>query len=238
MKKRLSIVLGVVLTVIILLLSSTSLAYAWDYHVWNSLDMQYYSESGRTACGPCSGTSIGRYYNNEGYYALPGYGSKWAPMYDRLKYHMGTTWYGFTHWDDYGPGFVAMTEEKGYDNFSYEYYSPYSDAGPVTDDFYWVIEEAIDNGWPVALASIDMWNGFRGVDALPGSDGNGNWPCTVWHWIAIRGYEYSASTFGYTWGYQVVCTDSYSHADELWLDWRQLVDEVGEDNLRAYVIKD
>ncbi len=237
MKKIVAIVLAVVLT------STLSLAGATPVCGANATlePMVHYSEPG-TYCGPCSGTSIGGYYkfrdrdgNGLGDYpGLPNvYPVAYNDMYHRLYDYMDTLSSGYTNWNAYGPGFVEMALHYGYDNFSYVYYAPESDAGPVNEAFYGVIKNAIDNGWPVALAAIQPLKGFRDVEALPGSDGSG-WPCTVWHWIAIKGYydEYMGHD------HVVICTDSYSHANNLYLDWYDLVAEVTETYLRAVIIKD
>lgn len=232
MKKKLSILLGVVLTVTLLLLISTSAAYGYDYKVSKSLDMRYRCVSS-CWCGPSSGTSIGEYYNDvKHYYGLPGYGNTWGEMYDSLYAYMDTSPLGPTSADNYGPGFVEMALHYGYDKFSYE------NDGYVTDDDYWDIRDAIDNGWPVALVSWYI-DGFEGVEAISTDeeDDENHWPCDDPHWIAIRGYEYWASTFGYDWNHRIVCTDSWSKASELVLDWNELVDELGS-SLEFVIIKD
>jgi hypothetical protein len=157
-------------------------------------------------------------------------------MYDALHEYMDTQWSGYTSPDNYGPGFVEMALHYGYDNFSYVY------DGSVTADDYGVVVDAIDNGWPVALFAMGMLQGFRGVEALPGSDDGGKWPCEVWHVIAIKGYSYY-SMFGphqywpLTRDHRIRCTDNYSGANNLTLDWDELVDEIGG-NLRMVIIKD
>jgi len=235
-KKKLLIVLAVVLT-LTLLLPSVTVAYLPD----NTLaPMTYYSDSasGRKWCGPCSGTSIGNYYKyrdpalyGKNYAFLPGPSSE---MYDALHEYMDTALTGYTSPDNYGPGFVEMALHYGYDNFSYVHYGPESNEGQVDEDFYEdILIPAIDNGWPIALASMRALYGFSGVDAI-WTDGTDDWPATVWHWIAIKGYDRWYAGYDHV----VICTDSYSHADNLYLDWDQIVAEVGEDWLEAVIIKD
>ena len=203
----------------------------------------YYSCVSSCWCGPSSGTSIGQYYRNR---SASTYGSNYPnlpdddDMYAALYEYMDTAYTGYTDPPNYGPGFVEMALHYGYDNFSYIYYSPESDAGPVNADSFWVIKEAINNGWPVAVASVRALQGFEGVDAISTDEQHptNHWPCTVWHWIAIKGYDYWANPFGYTWDHHITCTDSWSWADNLVLDWDQLVDVVGEDYLRMVIIKD
>jgi hypothetical protein len=168
-------------------------------------------------------------------------------MYDSLYDYMDTDIFGATDPSWYGPGFVEMALHYGYDNFSYAPYGPdESDVGPVDGDFYDdVIKEAIDNGWPVALAAMGALIGFSDVEALPGSTEQEHswccpWPCTKRHWIAIKGY-FNNYWDGYTWHARVViCTDSYSGCNDLYLDWDKIVEEVGavEVNLQAIIIKD
>jgi len=236
-KKILAIILSVVLTSTLLLAGVTPVCGAA-----NSLEpMGYYSETG-TYCGPCSGVSIGQYYRNRSastygsnYPNLPDdYPVAYNDMYNRLYDYMDTAILGTTYPYNYGPGFVEMALHYGSDNFTYIHYGPGTDAGEVTWGFYdEVIKPAIENGWPVALFSTGLLVGFKGVPALPGSDADGNWPCTVWHVIAIKGYS-----DGYAGHARVIrCTDNYSHANNLYLDWNTLWNEVGE-FLEAVIIKD
>lgn len=248
MKKKLLIVLGIVLT-LTLLLTSLTFAYPshktieyywWSRKVSNWLEMNYSCVSD-CWCGPSSGVSIGAFYRDDydkDYGDLPSPNSE---MYDALYDYMDTLSSGYTNWNEYGPGFVEMALHYGYDDFSYVYYGPESDAGPVNADFFWVIEEAIDNGWPIALAAIQPLKGFRDVEAISTDEQHPthHWPCEAWHWIAIKGYSYFQALWGgNTWGLHILCTDSWSWANNLELDWDQLVDEVGETYLRAVVIKD
>jgi hypothetical protein len=235
-KKKLSIVLAVMLMTTLLL--TDVIPVSGDT---NPLDMSYYCLTEKCCCGPSSGVSIGRYYREEkGYSNLPAdcdvYNDCYEPMYDALYEYMDTDIFGSTSDSNYGPGFVEMALHYGYDNFSYVY------DGSVTADDYGVVVDAIDNGWPVALFAMGMLQGFRGVEALPGSDDGGKWPCEVWHVIAIKGYSYY-SMFGphqywpLTRDHRIRCTDNYSGANNLTLDWDELVDEIGG-NLRMVIIKD
>jgi len=154
-------------------------------------------------CGPASGVSIGQYYRDEcDYDKLPSN----ANMYSELYQLMGTAfWYWLTGWGatmpvDYGPGFVAMTEDR-YDNFSYYY-----DA-ILTGGDYWNRVADINSGWPIALGSLIQLN-------YPGAPDKG-------HWVAIRGYlyyQYSGEPIE-TW---VRCTDSYVCSDTVWIDWNNI----------------
>jgi len=156
-------------------------------------------------CGPASGVSIGRYYRDEcDYDDLPSN----ANMYSELYQLMGTAfWYWLTGWGatmpaDYGPGFVAMTEDHGYDNFSYYY-----DA-ILTGGDYWNRVADINSGWPIALGSLIQLNYYPGAP-------------DVGHWVAIRGYlyyQYSGEPIE-TW---VRCTDSYVCSDTVWIDWTNI----------------
>ena len=231
MKKRLSIVLVVVLTVILLLLGSTLVAYArpWpSIHEIKSLStMEHYAEYD-VNCGPCSGTSIGQYYEDS-YPNLP----LATDMCDRLYEYMDTTIFGSTTSTNYGPGFVEMALHYGYDNFSYAHH------GTVTAGDYDTIVNAINNGYPIALAAMS-WDGFSGVEEIymdPEGDPD-KWPVTSPHWIAIKGYEYWYHRGRPWYNERLICTDSVSHASTLKIGWDDLIDEVGANNLRAVIIED
>lgn len=73
------------------------------------------------------------------------------------------TWvyFGATMPEDYGPGFVQMTQYCGYTNFSY------ANDWFVTGDDYWTVVSDINSGWPLGLCI--------------GSE---------FHWRAIKGYVY------------------------------------------------
>lgn len=157
-------------------------------------------------------------------------------MYDALHDYMDTSPFGYTDPSNYGPGFVGMALHYGYDNFGDVPYDPV-----IADDWDDIVY-AIDNGWPVALAAVGMLKGFSGVEEISTDGDPDDWPVTIWHWIAIKGYSYY-SMFGphqywpLTRDHHIVCTDSYSDADNLELDWDELVAEVGDD-LIAIIIKD
>jgi len=227
-KKQLLRVLAVTLTVILLLTCVTSAAYAWWYIPLQeiSLEPMNYSCVSDCWCGPSSGVSIGYYYKQQ-YTHLPSPKSK---MYDALHEYMDTHFTGKTDPYNYGPGFVEMALHYGYDDFSYVH------DDDVTADDWGVIKNAIENGWPVALASMGTLVGFRGVEEIS-TDGDPNdWPVTKWHWIAIKGVQYYG-LWSYTWGQRIICTDNYSGANNLVLSWDQLIAEVG-DFLEYVIIKD
>ena len=233
MKKRLSIGLVVLLTVILLLLSSTSVVYGLPpIHKYKMLSpMTYYEEETPNCCGPRSGPSIGQYYEDN-YPDLPSA----SVMCDRLYAYMDTI-SGWTNWNNYGPGFVELALHYGYDNFDYIRYDDDTVPAVDTEGFYLqVIKPAIDNGWPVALASIDALNGWTGVEEIETNGDEDEWPPGSWHWIAIRGYEYMTQ-YGQTWAERIIATDNNSEASELVLAWDDIVDVVGDD-LVAIVIKD
>ena len=234
MKKKLVIVLAVVLTLTLLLTSTTYVA-AWGYTVEVKLTMSYYRESGRYWCGPCSGVSIGWYYKQQ-YPNLP---SPKSEMYDRLYDYMDTSPLGPTSPDNYGPGFVEMALHYGYDNFSYYHYETVT--ADNSDDIFDDIVNAIDNGWPVAVAATGALKGFRGVEAISTDEEHptNHWPCEVGHWIAIKGYSYRQSLWPpgqAPYDLRIVCTDNWSKANKLWLYWDELVDKV-RDNLEVVIIK-
>ncbi|MCJ7576239.1 MAG: hypothetical protein MUO80_06175 [Dehalococcoidia bacterium] len=242
MKKILIIVAAFILILTPLLAGVTSVA-AWvdpgPGDVSNSLDMHYVCTSS-CWCGPSSGSSIGRYYDSiKGYGFLPGNSGSWLDMYNRLYEYMETQSSGYTDPTNYGSGFVEMALHYGYDNFGYANYST------VTLADYSDIVEAIDNGWPIALASMRPTLGFAGVPAISTDEQHPthHWPCTQWHWIVIKGYFYYIDHWDgpgtpVITTRQIYCTDSWSWANNLVLDWNTLVNVVGASNLRAYIIKD
>jgi hypothetical protein len=129
---------------------------------YKALTMSYYCASGRCSCGPASGVSIGRYYRD-----VQDYDDLLSPnssMYDYLYDSMDTGSMG-TFPQNYGPGFVDMTEYCGYNNFSY------ANDWWVTSGDYWSRVYDIGNGWPIGLCIGSQW-----------------------HWRAIRGYYYYDST--------------------------------------------
>ena len=233
MKKQLLRVLAVILTVIILLTCVTSSAYAWWQTPLREISLEPMTcYSGGGWCGPSSGVSIGWYYKQQ-YSNLP---SPKSEMYDALHEYMDTAILGTTYTSNYGPGFVEMALHYGYDNFSYDHYET------VTADDWDDIKNAIENGWPVALASTGLLVGFSGVEAISTDEPQPpiDWPCTKWHWIAIKGVQYYGWCYdwwSYTWGHRIICTDNYSGASNLVLDWNDLIAEVG-DFLEMVIIKD
>lgn len=232
MKRILAIILAVML-VSTLLLADVAPVSA---DVSNPLPMAKYSDSasGRKWCGPCSGVSIAWYYktrdrDGNGVPDYPNLPSTQWEMYDRLHSYMDTAGTGYTDPSNYGHGFVEMALHYGYDRFSYEHYGRGLDG-----NFFSTIKEAIDNGWPVALGAMGMLQGFSGVPAIETDEPLPiDWPCTKWHWIAIKGY--ASPYMGHA--RVVICTDSYSGASNLYIDWDVLVAKVGY-NLEAYIIKD
>lgn len=164
------------------------------------LDLEHWCESGQCACGPASGVSIGRYYREHGYGNLPGD----SDMYDDLHEYMETTGGGITWPTNYGPGFVEMTEESDgeYENFSH------ANDWTVTGGDYSRRCSDIDDGHPIALLASQFYNDICGC---------GGFPPLGPHYVAIRGY----SSYGET-DHAIVCTDSYSGQDSLWLDWDNL----------------
>jgi len=134
-----------------------------DMHVWVG------NETGKTYyCGPCTGVSIGDYYRNRT--DRPKYDDLYdnEVMYDWLYDLMEADfWTGAVMPWDFGPGFVEMTEECGYENptvFGYDH------DGFVLPGDYWSTVDDIDHGWPSGL--LDTFD---------------------WHWRGIKGYWYDAS---------------------------------------------
>jgi len=81
---------------------------------------------------------------------------------------MGTIW-GYTDPGWLGYGFVWMTQNHDYYNFSYVW-DPI-----VTGGDYWNRVADINTGWPIALMSLQF--------NYPGRPFGG-------HWVAIRSYLY------------------------------------------------
>lgn len=239
MKKILMIVLGVGLVMGLLLASSPFVgAYIpWDYLVSNSLDMEWYRYDGSystcsySACGPSAGVSIGRYYTQEkGYDNLPHVGDDYDDMYEVL-YDEIPTFFCYSEPLYYGYGFVEMTQDPdqnnntndGYYNFGYVY------DDDVDGSDFWDIVDAINNGWPIALNG-NFWN----VD-VKHIDGQGTWPPTTGHYIAIKGYGYHTSWYG-IYGEYIICTDSLSRSNQLEFYWSDMVNDGS--NLHINIIKD
>ena len=155
-------------------------------------------------------------------------------MYHRLIDCMNTsetygTWIVY-----YGSGFVEMTEECGYSNFSrvndfFNVDDDDEDNDGLADDLEDIME-AIDNGWPIALGG-----GFKNVDEMWTDGDPEKWPPKKGHYIAIRGYGYY-QFLSWTWGYYIICTDSLSKSNELKLNWDNLISNGGF--LRTVTIKD
>jgi len=125
---------------------------------YNYLYAYYWTGSGRGWCGPCSGVSIGQYYRNfMGYDDLYSHEAMYDDLYDEMN-----TLNGATFPTEYGPGFLAMTENCGYSNFSI------ANDWTVTHADYWTITSGIDSGWPTALEITSDW-----------------------HWGVIKGYSYN-----------------------------------------------
>jgi hypothetical protein len=131
---------------------------------YKALSMYYWNSPGRGWCGPCSGVSIGAYYRDyKGYSQL--YSQNWQ-MYDYLYISMGTQGNGgATLPQDYGPGFLSMTQHCGYSNFTF------ANDWTVTHNDYWTVVSGIDSGWPTALLITSQM-----------------------HWRAIKGYNYNTTT--------------------------------------------
>jgi len=193
--------------------SSLSLPPSGEY----SLPMYYYSNSTthKTACGPCSGVSIGWYYKTRsGSYgpSYPNLPPTKEAMYDRLFTCMGTDSNGGTWPWNYGPGFIAMTEDPdgnpatpGYDNF--EYYSVFWPSHA----YYANIVSWINRGWPTAVCATTFYYELEGDPP-----GGGDWPPAGGHCIAIKGYKFP---YNGNVQYSVICTDSYCSANRLYLNW-------------------
>jgi len=153
------------------------------------------------------------------YYYLPDDDAMFVRLYDCMG-TVGDYPAGTTNTGNYGPGFAEMTLDPdgypdiddGYDNFSYV-------RDKTVDDMteFWDIKDTIDNGWPVALCG-----NFKNVDEISGSDPSGDWPPDKDHYIVIRGYGYY-QLMSWTWGHYIICTDSYCGADELKINWSNLI---------------
>jgi hypothetical protein len=179
-------------------------------------------------CGPSSGVSIGRYYEEEkGYSQLPGVCTDpddtdcYYPMFCNLCDHMGVMG-APVYYYMYGPGFVAMTKDSYYHEFGYV--PDFISEGDLDD--YWDVADAIDSGWPSALMCSGQFSEEIYSDA-PDED----FPPPGGHWVAIKGY---VSPCGYWRIYAIVCTDSYSGANTLFLNWMNL----GSGTLFRCTIKD
>jgi alpha-tubulin suppressor-like RCC1 family protein len=198
------------------------LGRALDMTAWQRCSCAY-GCCGLCWCGPSSGVSIGRYYREQkGYWNLPANCSDglnktdcsydtscYYPMYCALYDDMQTycsACQGPTYTYNYGPGFIKMTREAGYYNFGFVdhvYTNPNDWA-----NWYMYITSAIDHGWPTALCA-------KFNPELEGDEGV-NFPPSKSHLIAIKGYEYPYSEAVPR---AIICTDSYSGSDNLYLNW-------------------
>jgi len=145
-------------------------------------------------------------------------------MYDALYEAFGTDSECNTDGRNYGRGFREMAEDCGYYNFSYAnkwFLNDDDDYGDGFPDDFKAIKDAIDNGCPVALGG-DMTE----VDEI-WKDGDGQWPPTTGHFIAIRGYEYYENWYepGDYKDFRIICTDSLSGSNNLYLDWDELIEK-------------
>lgn len=206
-----------------------------DYDIWvnnykraGNVDMDDYSlGDGVTVYEACTqGTFwIDDILDTKGDYPdLPGDDNMFADLHDAMH----TTGGGYTYPWNYGPGFEDMTEEYGYYNFEFDYDDDVNndDADPadgMPDDFKDIVD-AINAGHPVALGGNFPQGGDGG---LISTDGNSNWPPSEGHYIAIKGYSYHRVDYmGYTFysDFRILCTDSYSHANNLELDWDYIIE--------------
>jgi hypothetical protein len=166
----------------------------------NCLPMTYYCGCG-CCCGPSSGVSIGRYFRDYKFYNLPSDCQMYAALYALMQTRASDCW---TTNGNYGSGLIAMLESSGY---------PFHYVGWVPlDSNYANIVTTIDAGWPTAMSASHWHNALQ-------KDGSGSWPPPGGHFIAIRGYlfPYSANV-----QYSIICTDSYSHSNSLYLNWNSL----------------
>ncbi|MDY7019049.1 MAG: hypothetical protein SU899_03125 [Chloroflexota bacterium] len=141
-------------------------------------------------CGPCTGVSIGDYYRDRT--DRQNYGDLYDNeyMYDRLYDSMEADFHGgaVMPWD-FGPGFVEMTEECGYENptiFDSEH------DGFVTPGDYWNTVDDIDHGWPLGLLCTGELH-WRGIKGYRYDDNNKIIICTDIH------YAYD-KLYGWPWG--------------------------------------
>jgi len=155
-------------------------------------------------------------------------------MYDDLYSLMGDD-----EWvNAYGGHWRQMAIDAGYSWSTFSAVTDIqvdnADTSPADGmpDCFAAVVNAINNNWPVAL------NGqFPDAGGRISTDGNSAWP-TEGHYWAIRGYSYKSITVEgatATWEYRIVCTDSYSHANSLVLDWNYLVGH--NDHMGTVIIK-
>jgi len=171
------------------------------------LPMTYYcgcGTSGQTCCccGPSSGVSIGRYWRDyTGRGGLPSDITMYANLYVSMKTRASDCW---TTNANYGPGLVSVLQSSGW---AYSYIAD----SLVTHGDYENIVNYINAGCPTALSATHWQNALQ-------KDG-GSWPPPGGHFIAIKGYLFPYSA---TVQYSIICTDSYSHSNSLYLDWDHL----------------
>jgi hypothetical protein len=125
------------------------------------LPLFVYNSGPTSWCGPCSGTSIGAYYRDyEGYTGLPDNLDMYNYLCNSMHLLFGATSPGW-----YGKGFINMTNNYGYSNFSYanDYF--------VTGGDYWTVVSNIIAGYPTALeiTSEFHWRAIKGFSYGPGS---------------------------------------------------------------------
>jgi hypothetical protein len=165
-------------------------------------------------CGPSSGVSIGAYYkydHSPPYTRLPDAGENQCQMYLRLFDEMETSCTtGGTKTTNYGPGFVAMTWDPNGDGNPNDGYG--TTFTYVTkkwpSNYYPTIKNYIDSGWPTAFRA------YRFYDDISDPN-NPDFPPPGAHYIAIKGYW--DGWHGYD--RVLICTDSYSHADWLYINY-------------------
>ncbi len=165
-------------------------------------------------CGPSSGVSIGRYYKEQrGYTRLPDAGPEQCQMYLRLFTTMGTSCTtGGTTTTNYGPGFVAMTKDPNGDgNPSDGYGNTFSHVTvKYPSNYYPTIKNYINSGWPTALRA------YRFYDDITG---NPDFPPSAAHYVAIKGYYDNFLWNNHVYERVLICTDSDSRADWLYLNY-------------------
>jgi hypothetical protein len=222
-KKNILRVLAITLTVILLTVCVNSAVAGWLPIILThseELPIEYYHYSS-SFCGPESGVAIGEYYREEKDYGdLPG---NYAMFWDLCRL-MDTSWPGgLTEYLKLGNGFKVMCWENGYSNFHYYNYPDVNN----NYDFFWYIVEYIDNGWPVVLNGGFPTEGDGGMISGNPDHGWPDWPPTAGHYIVVRGYSYKEFDYmgnAYYFDFRITCSDSYSHDDDLVLDWYYIVD--------------
>jgi hypothetical protein len=184
--------------------TAQTLSYNWlpMYHWCVNTCPDCMEEEDYCWCGPSSGVSIGRYYKEKmGYTSLPDVtGPNRCEMYLDLFDTMETSCdTGGTRTTNYGPGFVQMAEDHGYDNFSHV-------TVKWPSNYYPTIKNYINSGWPTALRAYRFYDDIGGNPVFPPSSA---------HYVAIKGYW--DDWHGYD--RVLICTDSDSRADFLYLNY-------------------